>query len=279
MNGQSSFKTRMLWGVLAVLGAAGVLAIIGVLGNDSIPLADEMVGTSITIAIYSILILLATIVVPRFPRLGWGAIVALAVAGIVWLIVSWVGGQATMGDMFDLGMFAMVMTIPGIVLLHIGLLSLAKIDGPFGRAVRLGTMACSIVGGSVTMLAVVSMGSFGGLDQVAGVSILLAAIGTAAVPLASAIERAQATDDFERDVAKRTPVEVICPRCQTQSTIRAHTNGSCASCGLKIRIEVEEPRCACGYLLYNLTGDVCPECGGSIDAEQRWAGAEPTPGT
>jgi rRNA maturation protein Nop10 len=37
-------------------------------------------------------------------------------------------------------------------------------------------------------------------------------------------------------------------------------------------VEVEEPRCACGYLLYQLAGDTCPECGRAVAAEDRWSG-------
>ncbi|MFG0251941.1 MAG: hypothetical protein ACF8NJ_03610, partial [Phycisphaerales bacterium JB038] len=48
----------------------------------------------------------------------------------------------------------------------------------------------------------------------------------------------------------------------------------CQSCGLRIYLEVEEPRCACGYLLYQLQGDRCPECGRLIPWKDRWAGRE-----
>jgi DNA-directed RNA polymerase subunit RPC12/RpoP len=39
-------------------------------------------------------------------------------------------------------------------------------------------------------------------------------------------------------------------------------DSKCGNCGLKFRIEIEEPRCArCGYLLWQLTERRCPECG------------------
>ena len=47
----------------------------------------------------------------------------------------------------------------------------------------------------------------------------------------------------------------------------------CAECGLHITISVEEPRCTCGYLLYHLESDQCPECGRTIDEADRWADA------
>ncbi len=33
---------------------------------------------------------------------------------------------------------------------------------------------------------------------------------------------------------------------------------------------VQEPRCPCGYLLYRLEGTSCPECGRTIDDQDRW---------
>ena len=51
-------------------------------------------------------------------------------------------------------------------------------------------------------------------------------------------------------------------------------HAKCGSCGLRIRITVEEPRCSCGYLLYRLEGDTCPECGREIPEQDRWAAVE-----
>ncbi len=40
---------------------------------------------------------------------------------------------------------------------------------------------------------------------------------------------------------------------------------ACKACGLRIEVRAEEPRCRqCGYLLYRLTSDTCPECGTPI---------------
>ena len=40
-----------------------------------------------------------------------------------------------------------------------------------------------------------------------------------------------------------------------------------------MKIEIEEPRCACGYLLYRLEGDSCPECGAMVTAGVSWTEA------
>lgn len=61
----------------------------------------------------------------------------------------------------------------------------------------------------------------------------------------------------------RTFVTLTCPRCERIQPIR-RPGGKCEECGLNIRIDFDEPRCSCGYLLFGLTSDACPECGRSI---------------
>jgi hypothetical protein len=56
-------------------------------------------------------------------------------------------------------------------------------------------------------------------------------------------------------------VELRCPRCTALQQVDAG-NAKCDACGLKFRIEIEEPRCAkCDYLLWQLPERRCPECG------------------
>jgi hypothetical protein len=56
-------------------------------------------------------------------------------------------------------------------------------------------------------------------------------------------------------------IELRCPRC-TASQVLTTGNGRCAVCDLRIRIEIEEPRCTkCDYLLWQLPERRCPECG------------------
>lgn len=56
-------------------------------------------------------------------------------------------------------------------------------------------------------------------------------------------------------------IDLTCPRCRRTQPLPLG-GASCAACGLKIDVKIEEPRCTqCGYLLYMLEGDACPECG------------------
>jgi hypothetical protein len=56
-------------------------------------------------------------------------------------------------------------------------------------------------------------------------------------------------------------VELRCPRCTKLQAV-ATGAAECGNCGLRFRIEIEEPRClTCGYLLWQLPERRCPECG------------------
>jgi hypothetical protein len=77
-----------------------------------------------------------------------------------------------------------------------------------------------------------------------------------------------------------TDIAVTCPRCSKSQKIKLG-GGVCKSCGLRIEITIEEPRCPkCGYLLYMLQSAVCPECGTAIAGESAAASrVQKTPGT
>lgn len=64
-------------------------------------------------------------------------------------------------------------------------------------------------------------------------------------------------------IADRIKLRMLCPKCETDQTLPAGLR-RCAKCRLALLIEVEEPRCECGYLTYQLAGTTCPECGRSI---------------
>ena len=78
-------------------------------------------------------------------------------------------------------------------------------------------------------------------------------------------------DDEPGLLASSMPVSMTCPRCRSAVEAQSNKDARCPSCRLKIRVEIEEPRCSCGYLLYELESDICPECGKPIDQEDRWS--------
>jgi len=72
-------------------------------------------------------------------------------------------------------------------------------------------------------------------------------------------------------LASKVMIALKCPRCASEQTVRAGLS-RCEQCGLRLEINVEEPTCECGYQLYQLTSDACPECGRQIPETDRWSG-------
>jgi len=75
----------------------------------------------------------------------------------------------------------------------------------------------------------------------------------------------------------RARVSLGCPRCGAACALETNTDGACPVCKLSIRVEVDEPRCSCGFLLYGLDSPACPECGAMISEALRWRAVALTP--
>ena len=84
------------------------------------------------------------------------------------------------------------------------------------------------------------------------------ACGSLALIIMAKIRQVGKIEQLESCAAR---LEIVCPRCTSRQVVEAG-RPTCRDCGLKFRIEIEEPRCAkCGYLQWQLTERRCPECG------------------
>jgi hypothetical protein len=100
---------------------------------------------------------------------------------------------------------------------------------------------------------------------------VLAACGTVVTPILGYVERLAQRGE-QGSLANHVRLHLTCPRCGSEQDCAVGAS-RCASCQLKIVIDIDEPRCNCGYLLYGLQDSRCPECGREIPQEDRWASA------
>jgi hypothetical protein len=107
----------------------------------------------------------------------------------------------------------------------------------------------------------------------AAAAAILTSCGTLALAVLARLNR---RIDFEPLPREMRYITVFCPRCRKKQSLELG-GAECTSCGLRIEVRAEEPRCAqCGYLLYKLTSDTCPECGTQIRHDGRSSRAAAT---
>ena len=111
--------------------------------------------------------------------------------------------------------------------------------------------------------------------RIIGASAVMVGAGSLAQPV---MLRLSASKEGEGAIrGRRARVSLGCPRCGAACALETNTDGACPACKLSIRVEVDEPRCSCGFLLYGLDSPACPECGAMMPEALRWRAAAVTP--
>ncbi len=116
---------------------------------------------------------------------------------------------------------------------------------------------------------------FGNYDELVVRILAIAAIITAGTTIAAgalAFFAPKPGEDEQGTIASSIPIQISCPRCRATVDALSNKDSRCHICKLKVRIEIQEPRCACGYLLYKLNTDHCPECGKPVPKSEQWEG-------
>ncbi len=111
------------------------------------------------------------------------------------------------------------------------------------------------------------------LTRVSGASGILTCCGMLAMLVLSRMNKR-----VERPavLSELRSLEVICPGCAQKQVIDVG-GAVCEKCGLRMRVEIAEPRCSrCDYLLFGQRYERCPECGDPVRydemARMGWAG-------
>ncbi|MBL8878471.1 MAG: zinc ribbon domain-containing protein [Phycisphaerales bacterium] len=253
---------RGLWPVLSRVGL-GLFAIALALVMAAIwAVSDwetigQLNGTATAIAVLYLYAIPGADLLERraAPRLGLIALIAAVVSFCYTLVAIWFllpagGGNSIMRA-------AMTSHVIAICLAHAGLL--VRVAVPSNLAwMRLAAFASIAAFGSLVSAFILFdlkgdfvlrlMGALGVFDVSSTVALLI-------------MWRLRRVDESEQRLVAQAQISLSCPRCGAQQCVTTG-NCACASCGLRFKIEVEEPRCAgCQYPLWNLPNHRCPECG------------------
>lgn len=210
----------------------------------------------------------------------WVGVLAAAAATPLFWTYYWKETSNYLGDewvdylkyFYDGGMFA----VAAVALAHINLVLMAKLRRN-QQWLQWGTIAASAAAGAMAICAIwqtdgLYLGPEILLRGMSGMGIM-AGCGSLALIVLTVMNRKNDAATPPPGALEATAMDIVCPRCQAAQRVGIGES-ACKSCDLRFSIKVIEPRCAaCGYLLYKLTGDRCPECGASLGAA---AAAAPT---
>ncbi len=266
--------------VLLVVGLGliglGMLTGIATLVLPANTLPPELIWTVTVVGMYAIGAMVVITAAGRARRtrhvcLGFAAVSLAVFIGTIWMpsSVPW----TTQEWITRIGVIALVISLS---LLHRMVLGRLQPRSSVGWWSRFVGMAAGLVGTImiVTMLLLE--------DYLWGVydleEMVMRSLGVVMIVAAGATISAGLVWFFERRpeheepglLDEGVPVSLTCPRCATAISARSRRESRCPGCRLLVRVEVEEPRCSCGYLLYQLPGDTCPECGKPVRDEDRW---------
>lgn len=167
------------------------------------------------------------------------------------------------------------LTATSIAIAHANLLLLLQLPRPW-HMVRLLTIAFAASCAIGISLSAIGMGELAWqlmeepVGRITAAAAILAACGTLGLVVRQKLGR-RARPDSVKSVF--TVMEVVCPRCCTKQSAPAG-DSPCINCRMILSIQVREPRCnACGYCLFDLAEDVCPECGNTIPSRGQPIGA------
>lgn len=270
-----NLRVAFLWcfiGFLMFTALAGAGAILW----DDMPWSEEIVISSVVLAIHSLAAMAGGFALERrwTPGMVRLAMVLTGVSAAGWLAFVWALDAIGWRERETVIAFLGVVSCLGGWLLHTPLMLAVPLKRAWTRAVRWVTIAAAamfvLFTISLSMISTLGDTYIPWADRAIGIPLLLAAVGTVLVPVGGLLERAAREAAGDSLLAGSVPVQVRCPRCGAEASVRSNRPERCPSCGLRILVRLEEPRCDCGYVLHGLASDQCPECGRLVPPEERW---------
>ncbi len=269
-----TLKRFFLWSLIISFALAAVLGVAAVI-LPSWGRREEILITTVIFGGFSLVCLAcAQSIEKRVLRaLMWAGIASSAGAFLIWMLILW--GVFSIWGYVDETLIksGATLTFFGVFAAHVAVLMTINAESGRVRATRTAAVACSAL---FTLILTGGMWAeeFDGLWQVLAVLGIVGGCCTLIAPIMAKVESIKRRESAEPMLRDKVEIDLSCPRCGERQMVRAGES-RCRACKLKFTIEVEEPLCACGYQLFGLTGEKCPECGRVIPAEERWRGSEP----
>jgi hypothetical protein len=269
----------------AFLAVVAVSAVLGLLVIMNVVTDTRFLATSAIVAVGCMATFVCALVADhgRFSRWMRSATVVGWLGVLVWLFLIW----------FEAALGSKGMEITARIAGALSLYAAWSIFSAVTLAPRGGGTITAIIRWSVFVLASwwSAVGEFGLVEpdiaevvvntigeqwffRIVAASAVVIGAGTLAQPVLIRIAGAAPQESAIR--GRRAKVALGCPRCGTRCELETNTDAKCAACQLAIRVEVDEPRCACGYLLFGLETATCPECGAAVPESLHWKGAPVT---
>ena len=266
----------------AFLTVVAVSALLGLLVIMNVVTDTRFLTTSAIIAVGCMATFVCALVADhgRFARWMRSATVIGWLGVLVWLFLVW----------FEAALGSKGMEITARIAGALSLYAVWSIFSAVTLAPRGGGTITALIRWSVFVLAAwwSAVGEFGLVEpdiaemvvnaigeqwffRIVAASAVVIGAGTLAQPVMIRIAGAAPQESAIR--GRRAKVALGCPRCGTQCELETNTDAKCAACQLAIRVEVDEPRCVCGYLMFGLETSTCPECGAAIPENLHWKGA------
>lgn len=269
----------------AFLAVVAVSAVLGLLVIMNVVTDTRFLATSAIVAVGCMATFVCALVADhgRFARWMRSATVVGWLGVLVWLFMVW----------FDAALGSKGMEITARIAGALSLYAVWSIFSAVTLAPRGGGTITAIIRWSVFVLVAwwSAVGEFGLIEpdiaemvvnaigeqwffRIVAASAVVIGAGTLAQPVLIRIAGAAPQESAIR--GRRAKVAIGCPRCGARCELETNTDAKCAACQLAIRVEVDEPRCACGYLLFGLETATCPECGAAVPESLHWKGAPVT---
>ncbi len=269
----------------AFLTVVAVSALVGLLVIMNVVTDTRFLATSAIVAVGCMATFVCALVADhgRFARWMRSATIVGWLGVFVWLFLGWFQAALASNGMETTARIAGALSLYAVWSIFSAVTLAPRGGGTMTAIVRWSVFGlatgCSAIGEfaivepDVAEMVVNAIGEQW-VGRIVAASAVVIGAGTLAQPV---LIRIAGTTPHESAIrGRRAKVALGCPRCGAPCELETNTDGKCSACHLSIRVEVDEPRCACGYLLFGLETASCPECGAAVPESAHWKGAPVT---